>query len=395
MKNNWTIVKVADIVDKVIDNRGKTPPLTDHGYELIEVNAISAKRKYPDYSKVTKFVNENTYNTWFRNGHPKKGDVLIPTVGSVGVSSILAEERGSIAQNIVALRVNSKISSDFFYYFTNSDLFTKQIERVLMGAVQPSLKVPHISNFQIPIPPLEVQQKIAEVLSYFDDAIEKTNEIVEKVELLKTGLMQHLFTFGSNIKKTKLIEILELSQYGLSIKSSISGQYPMFRMNNFDNGKIIPYPLVYVDLDSHSFKEYKLEKGDILFNRTNSHELVGKTGIFELDGDYVFASYLVRLRVKKSLINPYFLNFYMNSPQGKQQIEFLKARGVSQSNINPTTLKNKFTCPVPSLLEQEEIVKILQEIDRKLILEKQTLIHLLDLKKGLMNDIFSRKVEVN
>ncbi len=87
---------------------------------------------------------------------------------------------------------------------------------------------------------------------------------------------------------------------------------------NYDDGRIIANDLKYVDLDDSDFNSFKVHKGDILFNRTNSADLVGKVGIFDLEGDYVFASYLVRLRADEDQILPDFLNYYLNSVSAKE-----------------------------------------------------------------------------
>jgi len=77
-------IPLGMLVDVVVDNRGKTPPISETGYELLEVNAISQDRRTPDYSKVKKFLSEDIFKNWFRKGHPQPGDILVPTVGTIG-----------------------------------------------------------------------------------------------------------------------------------------------------------------------------------------------------------------------------------------------------------------------------------------------------------------------
>ena len=79
---------------------------------------------------------------------------------------------------------------------------------------------------------------------------------------------------------SKLGDVLKLVEYGISTQFSDKGQYPIFRMNNIENGYMIPNDFRYIDLDSKTLKKFRLEKGDLLFNRTNSIELIGKIGIF-------------------------------------------------------------------------------------------------------------------
>ena len=196
----WGVKRIEEIVEKIIDNRGKTPSLSAEGYELIEVNAIEADSKYPNYKKVTKYVDEKTYDEWFRDGHPEKNDILIPTVGTIGVSAILNENRGCIAQNIIAVRVTSEMFPDFFYYLTNSDIFIKQVNQVVMSAVQPSLKVPHFLKLTIQVPSYSEQRKIADILNGIDEEIEEETAQNNKLKDLKKGLMQVLLTGKIRVK---------------------------------------------------------------------------------------------------------------------------------------------------------------------------------------------------
>jgi len=110
-------MKIKDLVTQIIDNRGKTPPVISEGYELLEINAIVPNMRTPDYSKVRKYVSKDTFNTWFRTGNIKRDDILIPTVGTIGGCCISKEDRGCIAQNLIALRINKEIAdADFLYY---------------------------------------------------------------------------------------------------------------------------------------------------------------------------------------------------------------------------------------------------------------------------------------
>jgi type I restriction enzyme S subunit len=188
-------------------------------------------------------------------------------------------------------------------------------------------------------------------------------------------------------KYVPLGDILTMTQYGLSMPSSDQGQYPMFRMNNFRDGKVVAENLVYVDLPDKEAAKFLLQPNDILFNRTNSQALVGKTGLFNTPGDYVFASYLVRLRVDEEVADPRFVNYFLNDDKTKQELKALSTAGVSQSNINPTTLRERLMLPLPPLPEQLKIATILNACDQvidgtTLLLKKQE-----KLKTALTNEL--------
>jgi type I restriction enzyme S subunit len=190
----WNKVTIGEVVESVIDNRGKTPPLTESGYELIEINAIVGKNRYPNYEKVSKFVSEDTYRTWFRKGHPQKDDLLISTVGSIGEVCLMERDRGCIAQNVIALRFHKKIANSmFFYYFFSWEETKTRLKTLDIGSVQPSLKVPHLLSTNLLMPPIEEQANIAAILSSLDDKLELNNAINKNLEEMAQALFKRWF----------------------------------------------------------------------------------------------------------------------------------------------------------------------------------------------------------
>ena len=193
--DEWKEVKIKKLCAKVIDNRGKTPPLSTNGLPLVEINSIVGS-KYPQLSKITKFVSEDTFNTWFRNGHPTKGDILVATVGSAGINALvdLEEGFGCVAQNLIALRTKPCVDNTFLYYLMNTPDYFSKVQAVVMGAVQPSIKVHHLLDFSLLIPILEEQQKIATVLTNADKEIELLEQQLADLQQEKKALMQVLLT---------------------------------------------------------------------------------------------------------------------------------------------------------------------------------------------------------
>jgi type I restriction enzyme, S subunit len=192
---NWERTKLGTLLDKVIDNRGKTPPLVDDGIELIETTSLTGGGKFPDYSLVRKRVSQKTFDTWFRSGHPRKGDILIATVGAnIGSVAMMQEARGCVAQNLVGLRVNvDKINADFLYYYLTWNRTQNELKRLDIGSAQPSIKVPHLLNVGVSQPPLRVQQRIADVLLAYDDLIENYRRRIRILEQMAQMLYREWF----------------------------------------------------------------------------------------------------------------------------------------------------------------------------------------------------------
>lgn len=187
----WNEIKLSELLETVIDNRGKTPPLSEGGYPLVEVNALG--QKSINYEKICKYVNEITYQSWFR-GHVKAGDVLFSTVGAIAECSLVGSTNSPvIAQNIVGLRFNQSVQTEFAIYLLTLEKNKEKFIRITMGAVQPSLKVSQMVHLKFMLPKLNEQTKIAECLSSLDELITIQIQQLEAYKAHKKGLMQQLF----------------------------------------------------------------------------------------------------------------------------------------------------------------------------------------------------------
>ena len=260
----------------------------------------------------------------------------------------------------------------------------------------------------MPLPTLIEQQAISTVLSQGHDAIRVQEQSIVAAQELKRAAMQTLFTrglWGEAQKETEIGPVPESwefcpigefahqMQYGLSIRGAESGTYPILRMNCQHDGKVIFRDLQYVDIDDETADAYRVNQNDLLFNRTNSYELVGRTAIVEQTTNAVFASYLVRVEVDETRVQPRFLNYFLNWDAAQSELRKLASRGVSQANISAGKLKG-FPVPVPSLSEQNEIVNILDAIDRKIDLHRRKRAVLEELFKALLYKLMTGEIRV-
>ena len=178
----WGVEKFGNIIDKYIDNRGKTPPIVDNGIPLLEV------RNMPDdmltsNPNVTKFVTEDTYNNWFRS-YLEENDILISTVGTIGKTCIVPKKsKIAIAQNVLGLRFKSSmIKSQFMFYQMKHKRFLHAIDARLVITVQASIKRKDLNTIDVLIPSQQIQEAFVKQIQ---PIIEK-QQSNENIELQKT-----------------------------------------------------------------------------------------------------------------------------------------------------------------------------------------------------------------
>ncbi len=154
-------------------------------------------------------------------------------------------------------------------------------------------------------------------------------------------------------------ENLEKCQYGLSL--GMNDQkigYPIYKMDDINYGFLFEDNIRYVKILDKDAESYLINKNDVFFNRVNSDEFVGRTGIFKDGPKSVFASYLIRLRIKENgTITPDYLNIFLNSKYGKKQIKKYTRRAVNQANVNAEELKQIKIAVLPKKI-QEKIAEL-------------------------------------
>ncbi len=200
LPDGWREGKIGDLIDLIIDNRGKTPPTVDFlevSIPLIEVNSITGNDRNININVVRKFVDYDIYENWFRKGHPIKGDILISTVGSIGQIGQVYDEKICIAQNIVALRSN--ISSNFLYELLK--FIQKEIISIDISSVQPSIKVPHLLNIEIIIPDEKSVHRFDTVVNNLTNKLFENYKQVNMLTKTRDELLPKLMSGEIRVKK--------------------------------------------------------------------------------------------------------------------------------------------------------------------------------------------------
>lgn len=309
---------------------------------------------------------------------------------------------------------DSGIAPEFFYRW----LRTEQVQAYLSASAEGSTGLCNLSHsffraMAIAFPEADEQAAVAQVLDAVDVAIERARETASQATDVKRALAQELFskgTRGEQQKKTpvgfipkswevKLINDVVINfEYGLSLPMHLKGAMPILRMGNIQRGDVVMDELKYVTLSQALLDRYLLRRGDVLFNRTNSQEWVGKVGIYRTDAPAVFASYLIRLHADATQVDNYYLGQLLNSYNTQCRIKRFATPGVQQVNINAKNL-GKVLIPVPvgngGLDEQREIAALLEAADARVRSYAPIIASLEQLKKSLMHDLLTGTVRVD
>lgn len=322
----------------------------------------------------------------------KTGDVLFNNTNSkelVGRASLVKEDyEGGFSNHITRLRVDTESVTpewlvDSLNFLWSEGYFLKQCRKWIGQA---GINTQMLKIVKIPVPPLDVQKRIVarveQLTSRIDQAKKLKEEAMKDTEAIMQAALQRIIIEGEEEGwgwKT-LGDTLESVRYGISKKANDQGKgYPIIRMININKGIIDYNNMKSVELEKSEASKYVLKIGDILINRTNSYELVGKSGLFDRTDHYVFASYLIRLRIDETKAEPAFINWIINSKVGKDYVSRTCRRAIQQANINAEEIK-RMPIPLPPLERQKQVTAFLNSLRNKTedLRELQT-----DTNKGL------------
>jgi type I restriction enzyme, S subunit len=259
-------------------------------------------------------------------------------------------------------RTKPFLLSKFLFYFLLTESFLGAMEKLQSGASYPAVNDSQVRSHQIHFPPIEEQRRIVGVLDEAFAGLETLRANAEKnLQNAWAVFQSELDTQFAQPRKgwvAKKIGQIARTQYGLSVPmNETRNGFGIFRMGDVQDRSLVDTgKMKYADITNEEFQKYKLKRGDVLFNRTNSYELVGKTGLFSLDGDYCFASYLIRVLADRTILNPVLLNYMMNSTIFQESVKSKSARSVNQANVNATILSNELVRFPVSLAAQDEIL---------------------------------------
>ena len=278
-------------------------------------------------------------------------------VGSVATFS----QQVAINQDLRALLPTEAVEATYLYYLLQS--LSAKVASLAVGSTVKGIRLDQLLKLSVPEPPKpEEQRRIADLLSAIDEQIALVKVEVDKRKLQFSGLQQALLSCSKlderDIDDVLLRQLIPTVQYGVSTSLELHGVVPVLRMNNLGSGEVDVSDLKYSPYMVRP--ELLLKDGDVLFNRTNSVEHVGRTSIWRSQlGEATFASYLVRLFPDENRIMKKYLVHLLNWEENQTQMRRYATPGVQQVNINPTNLRQCRVRVPRSLDTQRSIVEAL------------------------------------
>jgi len=416
MKFPWPLMKLDDLLQLIIDHRGITPKKLDGDWVENGIPVLSAMNI--NSGKITKkeilrYVTKTMYEKWM----PKKleeGDVLLTSEAPLGQTFLIKDSEYCIGQRLFALRANPTIlDPQFLYYLLNSEHGQTQLISRASGSTVKGIRQAELLQIKLPVPELiSEQQKICEILNNLDLLIEQKNKIIKNNENLKKGLLQKLYTTGTNNSKTEKVKLSNLSQttdieipldWEIKKIEEIAVINPQQITKDYDNDNID-----YIDIGSiENFRIQKYENFSINDRPSRAQRIVQKNDIListvrpylqaftkiNNDKSNLICSTGFTVLRPKNTIDANFLFFYSQSYSFNTNL-IRMMEGMAYPAITSTVLSNT-RIPYPKKdKEREKIGEILFDIDSKIELLRKRKSNLTDLKKGLMQKLLTGEIRV-
>ena len=251
----------------------------------------------------------------------------------------------------------------YLYYFCQYFDF----ERLNKAVTIPSLTKSDLLKIELKLPTIETQKKIVDRLIKVEQIIQLKKRKLQKLDTLVKSRFAEMF--GDPIRNPKGWKVVTIGdivtevRYGTSKPAVEGGKYPYLRMNNLTaDGHLDLNDLKYIDISDDEVEKCVVRKGDVLFNRTNSIDLVGKTAVFDLQDDMVIAGYIIRVRLNEKIL-PEVLSQYMNLEALKDILRSMAKGAVNQANINAQELQS-IRVYVPDIELQKQFVEMKDQVDK-------------------------------
>lgn len=380
-------VVLGDVVT-VVDCEHRTAPRADatevFGYSVGTSNVRGGRVSLDAAKPVTR----RTFEAWTRRAVPRPGDLIFSREAPMGeVGEVPTTVPVCLGQRTVLLQARDDlVDRRYLKHLLMAPESQRWISDNSAGTTVLHLNVADVRRIPVGVlPPLEHQRRIVDLLEDHLSRVEaaqrelavvsakaQTLSLASTVGLFSRGTRSHVsLAFGDRALPLpvgwgacRLHEVAQLVEYGTGSKTSEAAgpeAVPVLRMGNLKGGRLDLSRLKYLPGCHADFPKLLLRPGDLLFNRTNSAEHVGKSAVFHGEMEAAsFASYLIRVRFTADVL-PEWANIVINSPFGRSYVASVVSQQVGQANVNGTKLKG-FPLPLPPVETQRALVDEHEEL---------------------------------
>ncbi len=385
---SWPLVKISDFCQT---GSGGTPSRDIPEYYEGDIPWIkSGDLRENIVTSATEFISQEAINKSSAK-IVSQGAILVAMYGAtVGRMALLGIDAATNQAVCNVVPDASKADTKYVYYALLSKV--PDFLRSAIGGAQPNISQGLIRSTEIPLPPQPEQKRLAALLDKADAIRRKRQQAIQLADDFLRAVF--LDMFGDPVTNPKgfpvgtIRDLVDTANYGSSAKASeTEGEFPMLRMGNITYSGAIDFSgLKYVDLSKKDQPKYLVEKGDLLFNRTNSKELVGKTAVYDRDDVAAIAGYLIRVRMNEKG-NSYYVSGYLNSTHGKSTLQSMCKSIVGMANINAQEMQN-IQILLPPIEIQNKYAAIFQTTKQRLRSQSQSEGNLADLFSALSQKAF-------
>ena len=337
----------------------------------------------------------NAYDLGFYDGnYPERieindGDVLISWSASLGVY-VWNRGKALLNQHIFKVAFDKcAVNKQYFVYAVQHKL--QEMETKTHGATMKHIVKKDFDNTVIPFPTLEEQEEIAKIINHASGIIFARQQQLQKLdELVKARFVEMFGIYPANQmgwETGKIRDTVADVRYGSSRPAVDGGKYPYLRMNNITyGGELDLSDVKRIDVPENELDKCTVRRGDVLFNRTNSKELVGKTCVYDRDEMMVLAGFVIRVRVNDRVL-PEFLSAFLNTDFSKKTLSEMCKAAIGQANINAQEMQN-IGLYLPPLELQRQFVQFKKQTDKSKVVVQKALDEAQTLFDSLMQQYF-------
>ncbi|MBC6679247.1 restriction endonuclease subunit S [Zhenpiania hominis] len=323
--------------------------------DLVEVDGI-----YPVYgaSGLIKYIDrydqENEYVAVVKDGAGVGRTMLLPAQSSViGTLQYILPKTG--------------VCSKYLYYAIKN----MHLEKYYTGATVPHIYFKDYQNEEFNLPDENHQREVICVLDILENLISCKAEQIQRLdELIKARFIEMFGVYPDNPMGWEICTIRDIVKdvrYGSSRPAVDGGRYPYLRMNNITyGGELDLSDTKRIDIPDNELDKCAVRRGDVLFNRTNSKELVGKTCVYDRDEMMVLAGFVIRVRVTERVL-PEFLSAFLNTDFSKQMLLGMCKTAIGQANINAQEMQN-ISLYLPPIELQQQFVQFKEQVDKSKVM---------------------------